>query len=209
MLREEYLIKSTEQLREIFGHTSERIWTKSTNVLSDPMRKFIKLSPFCCICSHDKDGRADISPRGDAPGFVKIVDGSTLMIPDRPGNRRYDTFRNIFDVPQIAMIFMIPGALDTLRIAGTARVSHDPELLAQFPVDGKLPKIVTIITIEEAYGHCSKAIKRGKIWEEDHKIKAKDAPSLLEMMTAHLTLSNDILIETDEIIEQDAVNNMY
>lgn len=209
MVREEYLIRDTAQLRRAFGDTSERIWAKSTAVLNEPMKRFISLSPFCCISSHDKDGNTDISPRGDAPGFVRIHDDSTLMIPDRPGNRRYDTFRNIFDCPKIALIFMIPGALDTLRISGTAVVSRDPELLGLFPVNGKLPALVTIVQIEEAYGHCSKAIKRAKLWDTEFKVDRKTAPSLLELMTAHLTLPDRVIEETDQVIRQDATENLY
>lgn len=209
MLREEYLIKSTEELRDLFGDTSERIWTKATDSLSSPMKRFIALSPFCCIASHDSAGRSDISPRGDAPGFMKVADDRTLVLPDRPGNRRYDTFRNIFEVPEVSVIFLIPGVFDTLRVNGRAQVSHDPALLEQFPVNGKLPKIVTVITVDEAYGHCSKAIRRGHLWDGEFEIDPKSAPSLLEMMTAHLALKDEEVRETDEVIEHDIAHFMY
>lgn len=162
-IQSKYLLQDEAQLREICGETTESIWAKAADFITEPMHKIIQLSPFCCISSYDKSGRTDISPRGDAPGFVTLAKTGELLIPDRPGNRRYDTIRNIMETGHVSLLFMIPGISITLRVNGHAKVTFDPEVLSQFEVKGKLPQLVVIVTVEEAYGHCAKSILRGKI----------------------------------------------
>ena len=119
----------------------------------------------------------DCSPKGDAPGFVHILDDRTLALPDRPGNNRIDGFRNIVRDPRIALLFLIPGVGETLRVNGRAAISIDPELMANFAINGKLPRSVLIVHIESIYFHCSKAIVRSKLWNEETKIDRKSLPS--------------------------------
>jgi PPOX class probable FMN-dependent enzyme len=119
----------------------------------------------------------DCSPKGDAPGFVRILDDKTLAIPDRPGNNRIDGFRNIVRDPRIALLFLIPGVGETLRVNGRAQISIEPALMESFAVNGKLPRCVLIVHIESIYFHCAKAIMRAKLWDEAAKIDRKNLPS--------------------------------
>ncbi len=208
-LQDQYLIKDEAQLREQFGDTTESIWAKATDTLSEPMSKFIGLSPYCCISSSDGQGQTDLSPRGDAPGFISVANSRQLLIPDRPGNRRYDTIRNIVQNPQVSLLFMIPGVPITLRVNGQAQVSCDPDLLTQFVVQERLPKMVVIVTVHEAYGHCAKAILRGKIWEDSYRQSSADVPSLTDLMTHHLTIDEDSVNRVEGNVVQDLKDSMY
>lgn len=205
----QHQIRSEKELRAITGEPiHELVMVKSSDSLSEPMRKYIALSPFVCLATYGENGQADVSPRGDAPGFVHVLDDKTLVIPDRPGNKRLDSVVNIINQPQMALLFMIPGVLDTLRVNGTGIISTDPQMLARFEVNGKLPSLVIVVTVEEALGHCSKAFRRSKLWESDYRPKTK-APSLAEMMSGHLQLDEDTTSMLEAAIEDDAQNNMY
>ncbi len=206
---DQYLIKNEAQLREQFGNTTESIWAKASDFISEPMCKFIELSPFCCISSRDNQGRTDISPRGDAPGFIHVASAGQLLIPDRPGNRRYDTIRNIMETGDVSLLFMIPGVAITLRVNGQAQVTCDPDLLSRFAVKEKLPKMIIIVTVQEAYGHCAKAILRGKIWREDFMLTGADVPSLPEMMTHHLAIKAAEVDRIESNVIQDLKDSMY
>lgn len=208
-VNDQYLIRSEAQLRAQFGETTESIWAKATDFISEPMRKFIELSPFCCLSSCDRQGQTDISPRGDAPGFVNVASANQLLLPDRPGNRRYDNVRNILDNGQVSLLFMIPGVPITLRVNGHAQVSCDPELLNKFEVQKKLPKMVLIVTVQEAYGHCAKAILRGKIWEENYRKTSVDVPDLTELMTHHLVMTKAEVDDVDTRVSNDVKHSMY
>lgn len=202
-------ITSEQDLRAIMGEpVHELVLVKSSCSLTEPMKKYIGLSPFVCLATQGEDGSGDVSPRGDAPGFVHVLDDKTLVIPDRPGNKRFDSIVNIISQPNVALLFMIPGVLETLRVNGKGIISTEPELLQRFEVNGKLPALVIVITVEEALGHCSKAFRRSKLWETDYLPKVK-APSLAEMMSGHLQLDEDTTNMLEEAIEDDARNNMY
>ena len=205
----EHHITSEADLRAIMGEpVHEIVLAKSSGSLTEPMRKYIELSPFVCLATHGKDGSPDVSPRGDAPGFVHALDDKTLVIPDRPGNKRLDSIVNIIDQPRMALLFMIPGVLDTLRVNGKGVISTDPELLKRFEVNGKLPALVIVLTVEEALGHCSKAFRRSKLWQSDHRPKDK-VPSLVELCSGHLQLDDATTSMLESAIEEDAQNNMY
>ena len=173
------------------------------------MNKFISMSPFCTIATSDSEGHTDISPRGDAPGFVSVASSNQLLIPDRPGNRRYDNIRNILEHGQVSLLFMIPGVPITLRVNGHAQISYDPDLLSQFEVQKRLPKMVLIITVQEAYGHCAKAILRGKIWEKNFRQSSADVPGLTELMTHHLDLKEEDVVDVDTRVINDIKDSMY
>ena len=202
-------ITSEKDLRAIMGEpVHELVMVKSSDSLTAPMKKYIELSPFVCLATHEKNGSSDVSPRGDAPGFVHILNSKTLVIPDRPGNKRLDSVVNIINQPNVALLFMIPGVLETLRVNGKGIISTDPELLQRFEVNGKLPALVIVVTVEEALGHCSKAFRRSKLWQSDYLAKDK-APSLTELMSGHLQLDADTTDMLNAVIEDDAQNNMY
>lgn len=205
----EHHITSEADLRTIMGEpVHELVLVKSSSYLTKPMKKYIELSPFVCLATHGKDGTSDVSPRGDAPGFVLALDDRTLVIPDRPGNKRLDSILNIIDQPSMALLFMIPGVLDTLRVNGKGIISTDPDLLRRFEVNGKLPALVIVLTVEEALGHCSKAFRRSKLWQADYQPREK-APSLAELMSGHLQLDEETTSMLEGAIDDDAINNMY
>ncbi len=174
-------IESTAGLRELYPPPTERAALKCLPKLDVHCRNFIALSPLVCIGTSTSEG-ADVSPRGDAPGFVQVLDDETLMLPDRPGNNRIDTMTNLATNAQVGLLFLIPGVNETLRINGLARISTDPEHLARGEANGKLPKTCLIIDVREAYLHCGKALIRSKLWDEESKIERSRLPSLGEMV---------------------------
>lgn len=203
------MITSEEALRELMGEpVHELVVVKSTPLLTAPLQDFIRLSPFACLGTHSQQGAADISPRGDAPGFVHIQDDKTLIIPERPGNKRLDSVLNIISQPQLSLLFMIPGVQETVRVNGTGAITADPDVLGLFPVNGKLPQLAIVVKVEEALGHCSKAFRRSKLWQEDYLPK-QAVPTLAQMMSGHLTLDQATNEMLEAGIEDDATNNMY
>jgi len=204
-----YHITSEADLRTLMGEPiHEIIMTKSSPSITQPMQTYIEQSPFVCLATHDPDGASDVSPRGDAPGFVQVLDDKTLVVPERPGNKRLDSIINIINQPQLALLFMIPGVLETLRVNGRGIVSTDPELRQRCEVGGKLPELVVIVTVEEAFGHCSKAFRRSKLWQTDYQPKER-VPTLIELVSAHLQLDGATTGMIETAIEDDVKNNMY
>jgi PPOX class probable FMN-dependent enzyme len=165
------------QLREIVGTPTEVVVSKIADALNDLTRQFIERSPFVCVATASPDGGLDVSPRGDPAGFVRILDERTLLMPDRPGNRIADTLGNLLSDPRIALLFLIPGVGDTFRVNGRATIVDDPELLAPSAVDGKVPALGILISIEEAYTQCPKALIRSDLWNPDRHIERSDLPS--------------------------------
>ncbi|WP_421932983.1 MSMEG_1061 family FMN-dependent PPOX-type flavoprotein [Phenylobacterium sp.] len=165
-------------------------------------RSFIELSPFCVVSSAGPDGAMDVSPRGGEPGFVHVgEDGGTLLLPDRPGNNRLDTLRNLLaGSGQVGLMFMIPGFDDVYRVNGRASASADPELLAQFVEFGKPPRLVLTIAVEEAFFHCPKAIMRGRLWEPEARIDRTVLPSLSEIVMDQLQMGKPTISEA-QIVE--------
>jgi uncharacterized protein len=176
MAYRDHLITTMEQLQSLYGEKLPTSVIKEIDHINDGYRKLIEAAPFVAVATSGPEG-LDCSPKGDAPGFVRILDDKTLAIPDRPGNNRIDSFRNIMRDPRIALLFLIPGIGETLRVNGRASISIDPDLMQTFAVGGKLPRSVLIIHIQSIYFHCSKAIVRSKLWEEATKIDRKSLPS--------------------------------
>ena len=159
------VIRSETELRAIMGEAvHSAVVEKTLSQLDRHCVDFIERSPFVLISSADAAGRMDISPKGDAPGFVKIIDGETLIIPDRPGNQRFDTHRNILQNPQIGLIFLIPGKRETLRVSGTAQIVRDPAVLENLAAQGKIPALAFAVRVEEAFMHCAKCMIRSNLW---------------------------------------------
>lgn len=171
-----HTITSVEQLEALYGRASGPAVAKEIDYISSGYRKLIEAAPFVAIATGGPEG-LDCSPKGDAPGFVHILDERTLALPDRPGNNRIDGFRNILRNPHIALLFLIPGVGETLRVNGRAEISIDPALMASFAVNGKLPRSVLVVHIETIFFHCSKAIVRSRLWDEATKIDRKSLPS--------------------------------
>lgn len=208
-IRPEYLVTNIPEFRERYGDSSSAVYDKSAPFLSEPMQDFVRLSPFCLVSSQDAEGHSDITPRGDPAGFAEIINPKLLLIPDRPGNRRFDTFRNILTSPSISVLFMIPGVFDTLRVNGRGLVTRDPDWLARCAINDRVPPVGLLVEIEEAYGHCSKAIRRSGLWDAATQIDSKMAPSLGDMMSSHLRYTKEELDEMEGRIDRDIQNNMY
>lgn len=155
------------------------------------MGRFIGLSPLCLVATADASGKQDVTPRGDPPGSFKVLDERTIALADRPGNNRLDTLKNLLENPEIALIFLIPGITDTVRVAGTARLSVDPDLLASMAVQGKEPKCAIVISVRQAYLHCAKALLRSKLWQPDYVQPRGTFPSISRMVGDQIGLSEE------------------
>jgi len=177
------LIKSVDELRALYRMPGGRSLEKELTHLEKHSRQFISLSPFLVIGSSSGDGTADVSPRGEAPGFVKVLDDKRIAIPDRPGNNRLDTLRNLLEKPQVGLIFLIPGVDETLRINGHAEIRDDDELLEMFAVSGKRPCTVLLVHVEEVYLHCAKALMRSKLWQAEAMNTRDVLPAMGQMIS--------------------------
>jgi uncharacterized protein len=165
-----YTIHSLDDLAKIYAKPLPHIANKETDHITEVGRAFIAASPFLVLATSNGDS-IDCSPKGDAPGFVQLLDDRTLLIPDRPGNNRTDGMKNLLINPKVGIIFMVPGSNETYRVNGSATISTDPELLRRFEVRGKLPRVVIRVSVKEAFNHCPKAFVRAKLWA------ANDRPS--------------------------------
>jgi PPOX class probable FMN-dependent enzyme len=175
------IVTSTAGLRESYPQPLERSLRKSLGKLDGHMKRFIGLSPFLCLGTSSELG-ADVTPRGDSPGFVHVLDDGTLLIPDWPGNNRLDSLTNVVSNPNVGVLFFIPGVDETLRVNGTAEVSMDPALLERWTVNGKHPRSALRIIVREAYLHCAKALMRSRLWSEDYRIERRELPSYAQML---------------------------
>jgi len=186
------ILRTEDALREVYGHASGRAAIKAIPALDPHCRRFIELSPFLVMGSAAKDGAADVSPKGDMPGFVQVPDEHTLVIPDRPGNRRIDSMTNIVENPHVAVIFMIPGISETLRVNGRAHVSVDPDLLQSMAVNGKPAVSAIVVEVDEAYLHCAKAFIRSKLWDPAVQQDRKVLPPLSKMIADQTNTTIDV-----------------
>jgi PPOX class probable FMN-dependent enzyme len=170
------VIHTIEQLEAIYGQPNEASTVKVADQVTPQYRVLIDKSPFAALATCGPEG-LDCSPRGDLPGFVRVHDPKTLMVPDRRGNNRVDSLRNIVRDPRIALLFLIPGAGSTLRVNGRAELSADPQLLASFQMDGKAPRTVIVMTVDEIYFQCARAIVRAELWNPDRRVDPADLPT--------------------------------
>jgi len=164
-------------LRALIGEPAALVCAKITPRLNPETRKFIERSPFVCLATADADGNCDVTPRGDPPGFVRILDEVTLLMPERPGNRLADSLRNILRNPHVGLLFVIPGVTDTFRVNGRATLTTDQTLLAPSAVEGKVPKLGILIDIEQAYTQCSKAFLRSELWNPARFVDRAELPT--------------------------------
>jgi uncharacterized protein len=171
-------IADLESLRAHFGAMTTIVARKVMPRLDRHSRAFIALSPFLVLATADGNGGVDASPRGDAPGFVAMRDGTTLIIPDRPGNRRVDSFSNVVRQPGIGLIFFVPGFDETLRVNGTGRLVTDATLLTPLEAQGKVPATGLLVSITEVFFHCGKALIRSKLWDPSRHVARDSFPSL-------------------------------
>src|SRR6188472_3506720 len=181
----EHLVTSMEAFEKLSAEPFGPSLVKETDRITGPYRAFIEAAPFFALASGGPDG-FDCSPRGDAPGFVRVADEKTLLVPDRRGNNRIDSLRNILHDPRVALLFLIPGCGETIRVNGRAAISTDPALAQSFLVDGKSPRAVLVVSVDSVFYQCAKAIVRSKLWDPSRHVDRKSLPSN-GMILAELT----------------------
>jgi PPOX class probable FMN-dependent enzyme len=159
------VVRSERELRELYPEPSARAVCKETKTIGDDARAFIAHSPFLVMGTAGADGTCDVSPKGDAPGFVQVLDEQRLLVPDRLGNNRLDGLRNIVDNGHVALLFFIPGREDMLRVNGRATVVRDPGLMGRLAVEGKVPRTALVVEVEQCFLHCARASKRSGLWD--------------------------------------------
>ena len=176
------LITDEAELRAIVGSPTDLVVSKISDRLNELTRQFIERSPFLCVATKMPSGGLDVSPRGDPPSFVRILDDRTLLIPDRPGNRLADTLTNLLADPSIGLLFLIPGIGDSFRVNGRGAITDDRELLAPSAVEGSAPRLGILVAIEEAYTQCSKALVRSELWNPELHLERSALPSSGEIL---------------------------
>ena len=176
------IVTTIEQLESIYGTPRESAGVKETDRITPQYRQFIEVSPFAVLATVGPEG-VDCTPRGDKPGFVRVADEKTLLMPDRMGNNRMDSWRNILRDPRASLLFIIPGAGNTIRVNGRAEISIDPDLLASFPMDGKLPRSVLVFRVTAIYFQCARAIIRSHLWDPEKHVDPKTLPTPGEILT--------------------------
>ena len=172
----DHLVTTMDQLEGMYGEVFPPARAKEIDHINAHYRAFIEAAPFFAMATSGPDG-LDCTPRGDPPGFVRVHDKKTLMIPDRRGNNRIDSLRNLIDDPRVALLFLIPGCAETIRVNGRAAISTDPELCKSFTFAGKVPRTIIVVTVDRCYFQCPKAIVRSKLWEPASRIDRKSLPS--------------------------------
>ena len=204
-----YVIETVKEYRELRGDGSHLVYDKSMAVIDDHIRDFLAMTTFIVVASSDGEGRMDVSPKGDPPGFVQVVDDRTIAIPEREGNRRADTFTNVLQNPNVALICLVPGMNETMRINGTASLTTDPNLLAGMAYKGHEPVLAMLVHVEEAFIHCGKALKRGRLWDVDAQIDRSVYPKMGEVMFDHGRYEDVTKERMTEIAQWDYDNNVY
>lgn len=190
-----HCIGSEQDLRALHAPPSDLVKKKCVDRLDRHCRDFIALSPFLVLGTANAEGKADVSPRGDPPGFVKVLDDRTLLIPDRPGNNLLDSLSNIVANPEVGLLFVIPGFDETLRVNGRGEVLRDPALLAPLAVEGKTPKVTIRVAVREVYLHCAKSFRRARLWDPAARVPRNTLPTLGKMVMDMMAMSYDPAID--------------
>lgn len=202
------VVTSVEQLREVLGSPGHRAAQKVVTVLDEPCRRFIAASPFLLLATANARGEMDVSPKGDPAGFAKVLDAKTLAIPDRLGNRRLDSFRNIVENPNVGVIFIVPGTEHTLRVSGKAQIVRDLDLREAMTMNGKAPDHVLVVSVERVLFHCPKCMIRSHLWDPGAWPDPAGIPTLAETLVAHAKLTETV-DDVQAVIDNDAVKRLY
>jgi PPOX class probable FMN-dependent enzyme len=173
------------ELRELYHEPSEVVKRKVIDHVDPHARRFIELSPFCCLGTSSDEG-GDVSPRGDHPGFVRVLSETELFIPDRVGNNRIDSLRNLTSRPQVGLLFLVPGLNDMLRVNGTGRITADPDILAAAAVEGRAPRSGLLVSVQEVFFHCGRAAKRARLWDPSAQVERSAMPRIADMIRDQL-----------------------
>jgi uncharacterized protein len=202
------IVGTETQLREVLGHPSDRVLAKHVSALDAYCRRFISKSPFVLVASADAKGAVDVSPKGDPPGFVYVMDDRTLVIPERPGNRKADTFLNLLQNNYIGLLFMVPGKPETLRVSGRATIVRDHWLRERLRLNDKTPDFAIAVAIEEVFFHCAKCVIRSQLWTPAGWPDISGLPSLAEAMVAAGRLK-ETPVQMQALIDQDIRKRLY
>ena len=202
------VVTSDAELHAVVGQPPDRSIAKVIHSIDGHARQFIAHAPFVFVASAGKDGMIDVSPKGDPAGFVKVLNDRTLAIPDRLGNRRIDTFRNVLRNPNVGLIFLIPGVTYTLRVSGKAIIVRDLELRESMAVNGKLPDHVLVIDVKRVLSHCPKCMIRSALWEPGAWPDTTDLPTFAETLKAHAKLA-ETAEEVQAIIDKGNQERLY
>jgi PPOX class probable FMN-dependent enzyme len=189
MIEMSHVLRTVDELRANYPKPLDRAIQKSLTSIDQHMRAFIALSPLVVLGTSTTDG-ADVTPRGDAPGFVHVLNEHTLLLPDWPGNNRLDSLSNLIANPRIGLLFLVPGVDESLRVNGIATITTDPSLIARWDVSGKHPRAVIAVDVKEAYLHCGKALLRSKLWKDDYKVERTALPSYAQMLKDQITTTD-------------------
>jgi PPOX class probable FMN-dependent enzyme len=201
------VLSSEAEIEAAIGKPTSRVLAKVVDRLDDICLAFIDKAPFLVVASSDASGRVDVSPKGDPPGFVHVLDSRTIAIPERPGNRRADTFRNVLQNPKVGLIFIVPGKGETLRVSGTARIVRDAWLRQRMAVGDRVPELALVVTVEEAFLHCTKCMVRSRMWQPD-TWNAHGLASIGEAMVVHGRLDMSVA-EMRAMAENDERTRLY
>ncbi|UQS24170.1 pyridoxamine 5'-phosphate oxidase family protein [Amycolatopsis thermalba] len=200
-------VSDEDELRELIGHPLPQAVHKQRDALHELDRQWLALSPFCLIATAGADGRCDVSPKGDPAGFTLVLDDRTIAVPERPGNRRADGFRNILANPHVGLLYFIPGRGDTLRINGRARLVRDAPFFDDMVVRGHRPRLAILVEIEEVFHHCSKAFLRSKLWQAETWAPGEMAPRAVIAKT--LERKDASLAELERYYGQEYEKKLY
>jgi uncharacterized protein len=203
------IVDDESSLRSLYLPPMELALRKQLDRLDAHCRNFLAHSPFAVIGSSRPGRGTDVSPRGDAPGFARVLDDHTIAIPDRPGNNRLDTMSNIVADAEVGLLFFIPGIDETLRINGTARISREPALLAAAAVNGREPRVIIVVAVREAFLHCGKALKRSRLWQDDYRVERRSFPSLGRMIIEQTKPGNITVEQAESFIADNYVTGLY
>ena len=207
-----FAISDEQSLRSLFPAITPLAIQKCQGSLDAHAQAFIRRSPFICIGTQNMDGSADVSPRGDPAGFVRILDRHTLAIPDRPGNNRLDSLVNILANPSVGLLFIIPGFDDTLRVNGRATLMSDPEILEGMRVNDRMPRLAIVVEVIEVFMHCAKAFRRSQLWNPDHFQDRDEMPSLSKIILDQTTgapSDDDEMRKIDVELEDEYKKTLY
>ncbi len=202
----QHVIQNEAELRAILGYAGKAAQNKVIPEIDEICRAFIEKSPFVLLGSTDASGRLDVSPKGDPAGFVQVMDSHTLLIPDRPGNRRGDTLSNILQNPHIGLLFLVPGRSETLRVNGTAQIVRDEHVRERCIMQGKVPVFVIAVTVQEVFFHCTKCVVRSGLWSSEHEHDALVSLGAAIVKHAQLDISVE---EADAMVVEEEQTELY
>lgn len=201
-------VTSEAEIRAVIPGTFERQERKVIDHIDDHIRVWIERSPFLTVATYAASGAVDVSPKGDPAGFVKVIDRRTLAIPDRPGNHRFDSFRNILETGRIGLMFLVPNRLEVVRVSGRAQVVRDADLRDTMAIDGKVPDFAIVVRVEEAFYHCGKAVIRSGLWDPQNAASVEGLPTYGRALKDHGALEMP-LAEVERLTEDNLKYRLY